>query len=57
MLTRSLFAAAALAALSKPAWADLAPEPTDPSSPYFWVALLAAVAGVTGFLVWRRRRK
>ena len=57
MLSRSLLAAALLVALALPASADLAPEPTDPSSPYFWVALLAAVAGVTGFLVWRRRRK
>ena len=57
MLRRLIAAFTFALAAAAPARADLAPEPTDPSSPYFWVALLAAVAGVTGFLVWRRRRK
>lgn len=57
MLNRSALAAVLVLSLAAPAWADLAPEPTDPSGPYFWVALLAAVAAATGFLVWCRRKK
>ena len=57
MFGRSLAAFTLANAAATRAWADLAPEPTDPSSPYFWVALLAAVAAITGYFVYRRRRK
>lgn len=56
MLARATLAVAFFMALTTAARADLAPEPYEPSSPYFWAAVVAVVAAAA-FYVFRRRGK
>jgi hypothetical protein len=45
-------------AAAAPAWADLAPDPTNPATPdgaMVWLAVAAAVAALA--LIWFRRKR
>ena len=55
MLARASLAVTFFMALTTVARADLAPEPYEPSSPYFWVAIVAAIA-VAAIFLYRRRK-
>jgi LPXTG-motif cell wall-anchored protein len=57
MFSRIALAATFLLALTATARADLAPDPTDPASPYFWLGGVIIAAAAAGFLIYRRRRK
>jgi hypothetical protein len=57
MLNRAILTTTLLLALTSAARADLAPEPYEPGSPYFWVAIVIAISVVAGYFYFRNRRK
>ena len=56
MFARAALSIAFLLALTGAAQADLAPEPYEPSSPTFWIVLVALIAAVGGYFFYRRRK-
>ena len=59
MLSRPTSAAFMFAVMTGKAWADVAPDPTDPTEPVgvFLYAIVAVALGGLGYLLYRMRRK
>ena len=58
-LTSAAFVFAVIVASASRAWADVAPDPTDPTEPVgiLLYALIALALGGLGYALYRKRRK